>query len=222
MRMLTREEMARIRTSPLAPVTLARAKAATVRKLKNHRAEAIRDRLAALMRAAEPTAFALEAPARHAIRVSLIFEGWKWQDADAVAAAIVGAALALAGAKRPTWQQGQPEYTQDGYAPRERERCARCAKPLPEGNYRYCGPVCARAAKVDQNRRRDKEERYAKELIYRAAWTEKQPARQCPSCGVSFRPKRANSKYCSRECAHPTRQHNRRNVRMVCEAVRDE
>lgn len=208
--------------SPATRLRLSAVKPERVRKLAQHRRAAIRDAIAELMRTAEPTAFALEAPSRYGLRVALIFEGWSWGQADAEAALLVMAALSLAGAKRPTWGQGQPEYWQPGVIPRTRERCQRCAKPLPEGNYRFCGSVCAQAAKVDAHRRVDKEARNAKEKIMRVAWSKRQPARVCPCCGVSFQPKRSDRKFCSRACAADARRTARRSVRMVCEVVHDD
>ncbi len=206
--------------SPATRLRLSAVKPERVRKLAQHRRAAIRDALAAMMKEAEPTQFALEAPCRYGLRVALIFEGWGWGQADAEAALVVLAALAQAGARRPSWQQGQPEYTQDGHIPRTRERCQRCAAPLPEGNYRFCGPVCAKAYKIDRNRRADKEDRNAKDQAYRIAWSERQPPRVCPVCDKSFRPKRAgNQTYCSRACADDARRTAGRKVRMVCEAV---
>jgi hypothetical protein len=233
MLMMTPTALARLRSETRAPVTLAPVSSAPPKKLARHRREAIIDKLAAMMRRAEPTPFALEGPARAAIRARICMGGWRWGAADAAADDCVQAALARVGARRPDWKQGQPEYTQDGYAPRTRERCARCAKPLPEGNYRYCGPVCAKAADVDRRARQDKDERYAKEKIYRLAYAEKQQPRECQLCGTWFRPKHISNKYCSPKCGYEARDNARnaraeagriarRNMRVVCEAVHDD
>lgn len=220
--------LARTPAISLAPV---RQLPPRMRKLRRERRIAIRDALAEMMRTAEPTAFALEAPGRYALRVILICGGWTWGQADTEAALLVMAALQYVGAKRPTWKQGQPEYTQDGHAPRTRERCARCAKPLPEGNYRWCSDVCFHAALYDRRRRRDMDEINAKERIYRAAWSERQPPRECKACGRTFRPKRNNAQvYCSVACrddGHRSqlkapdqiRATDGRDVSMVCEGL---
>ncbi len=190
-----------------------------VKKLPRHRRVAIRDAIAELMKVAEPTAFSLEAPSRHGLRVALIFEGWSWGQADAEAALIVLSALHMAGARRPSWQMGQPEYCQPGVLPPPpRETCARCAAPLPEGARRYCSKVCYQAAAIDRNRRADAEERNAKEKVYRIAWSKRQPARLCPSCNRSFQPKRAAQKYCCDTCRHDARRLARRTVPRLCEA----
>lgn len=158
--------LAGLRAEPRATVTLARLECLEPRrKLTRQRREAIVDMLADLMREAEPTPFAVEGPARAAIRAALCMRDWRWGQADAAADDAIQTALGRIGAQRPTWQQGQPEWAQDGVIPRSRERCARCGKPFPENDAatwrKYCGPVCAQAAKVDRNRRRDREELYA-------------------------------------------------------------
>ncbi|PWB82665.1 MAG: hypothetical protein C3F11_10750 [Methylocystaceae bacterium] len=234
MLMISPDALLRLRSETRAPVTLALIRPAPVKKLPRHRREAIVDALAAMMREAELTPFAIEGPGRAAIRARLCMFGWRWGQADAAADEAVQAALARVGAKRPDWKQGQPEWTQDGVTPQTRERCARCAKPLPiddDAHWRkFCGPVCAQAAKVDRNRRRDKDERYAKEKIYRLAWAEKQQPRACKLCGTIFKPKRNNDYYCSRDCGDQSRvkafsasrRSRGREMQMVCEAVRTE
>jgi hypothetical protein len=196
----------------MAPATL-------IRRLRPDRRTAIRDALAALMREVAPTPFVVEGPGRAGVRARLCTAGWRWGQADAEAAAIIESALKKVGAKRPTWQQGQSEYTQEGHAPILRERCKRCAKPLPEGALRYCGPVCAKAAKVDQHSRRDKEAVSLALKAYRAAWIERQPERECPVCRKGFRQKQAAQQYCSRACYHDARRLARRNMPVVCKGL---
>jgi predicted nucleic acid-binding Zn ribbon protein len=212
----------------LAPVTLARVAASNpVKRLPSHRRAAIRNVIAGLMREVEPTPFAAEGPCRAGVRSRLCLDGWPWGQADAAAADVVQAALSEVGAKRPTWRQGQPEFTQDGYAPLTRERCARCAKPLPEGNRKYCGPLCAKAARNDWKHRQDKEAAYAATKAYRAAWSKRQPERTCPVCGKAFQPKHKHSKICSKSCWNNALREDARlarlagggKVQMVCEGL---
>jgi hypothetical protein len=205
------------------------------KQLRRNRRIAIADRLAAIMRRAEPTPFSLEGPLRAGVRAALCLAGWRWPAADAEARILTLRALQLVGAKRPRWIEGQPEYTQPGVRPPPRETCARCAKPLPEENYRYCSSVCARAAYLDRARNRDREELNAKRKAYLVAWSERQPARECKACGRSFQPKRNDSAtLCSNACrddwnrthlrrpAEEARGADGRGLRMVCEAVRTE
>lgn len=112
------------------------------RKLNGQHRRRLIEGTADILRRGDPTAFAFEAFCRHGIRSGLCLKGWNWTDADAAATDIVSAALRQIGARRPTWQQGQPEYTQDGVIVNERTRCIRCGWRLPEGHRKFCGPVC--------------------------------------------------------------------------------
>jgi predicted nucleic acid-binding Zn ribbon protein len=169
-------------------------------KLPRHRRIAIRETLAELMRAVEPTPFAAEGPCRAGVRSRLCLDGWSWVQADAEAALLVMSALQQVGAKRPSWQQGQPEYTQQAVLPVGRETCKRCGKPLPEGNVKYCGPVCFKSARNDAERRRYSEEKLIAQKAAKAAWSQRQPERSCPVCGKAFRPKEPRQKICSDAC----------------------
>lgn len=112
------------------------------RKLTKDRSRSIREKIVPIMRAVEPTPFAAEGPCRAGIRSSLCLQGWSWQEADDAAALVVAAALHVVGARRPTWYEGQPEWTQPGALPIERERCAFCRGRLPEGHWRFCCREC--------------------------------------------------------------------------------
>lgn len=124
------------------PATRLRSTAEPVKRINRDRQKAIRDKVAAIMRAVEPTPFAAEGPCRAGIRSALCLQGWRWPDADAAAAEIVAAALHIVGAKRPTWYQGQPEWTQPGALPVLRDRCKRCRGPIPEGRRMFCCFEC--------------------------------------------------------------------------------
>jgi predicted nucleic acid-binding Zn ribbon protein len=174
------------------------------KRLSRDRSKAIRDKIVVIMRHVEPTPFAAEGPCRHGIRASLCLQGWRWANADAVAAEIVAAALNIAGAKRPNWYEGQPEWTQPGALPILRERCARCSKPLPEGHRLWCSDVCAHAAKMDRQRQRWDEESYAQWKALKAAWIERQPEQRCEGCDRLFKPKRKGQRYCRYDCTRIT------------------
>lgn len=100
------------------------------------------DQTVAVMRKGEPSVFAFEGFMRHGIRSGLCRRGWTWHDADETAADIVGAALARLGAKRPTWQQAQPEWVQFGVTLIERVRCVNCGWQLPAGHTKFCSRRC--------------------------------------------------------------------------------
>lgn len=111
------------------------------------------DQAAAIMRRGEPSVFAFEGLMRHGLRSGLCLRGWSWSDADELAADVVRSALNQIGAKRPTYQQGQPEWTQEGVIMIERERCVRCGWRLPEFAWKFCERRCADAHNAMLRRR---------------------------------------------------------------------
>lgn len=116
-----------------------------VRKLNRDRRSHMVRLVADILRGAEPTPFAFEATCRHRIRAALCLKGWSWQEADDIGKDIVEAALRQVGAVRPTWKEGQPEYTQEGHVPADRTRCIRCNRPLEGYQRKFCGSLCANA-----------------------------------------------------------------------------
>ena len=170
------------------------------RKLNRDRQRVLVDRIADLMRAAEPTAFAAEGPCRSGIRSSLCLQAWPWKTADAVAAEITHAALNIARAKRPSWYEGQPDWTRPGALPIERERCANCNKRLPDLRPKFCCDECKNFYHGRRRDKADREQKLVKEQAYRAAWSARQPARTCETCGKPFQPRSRNQKLCSRGC----------------------
>lgn len=139
------------------------------KRLTKDRARSIQQKIVVIMREVEPTPFAAEGPCRHGIRASLCLQGWNWAEADAAAHEIVTGALNIAGAKRPTWKEGQPEWTQDGALPILRERCIRCRSPLPEGHYKFCSKVCSDGYHADRNNAHAAAVRLAARLAHQAA-----------------------------------------------------
>ncbi|WP_444462565.1 hypothetical protein [Rhodobacter capsulatus] len=88
----------------------------------------------------------LEGPLRAGIRSDLCLQGWGWCAADLLAREVLEDAFRIAGAMiRPTWNEGQPEWTIEAGTLIERTRCVRCHKPLPEGHHKYCGDICGSA-----------------------------------------------------------------------------
>lgn len=116
-------------------------------RLGKDRSEAIVAGLRRLMRhefvqGRTATLFGLEGPLRHAMRETLCLQGWHWADADDTAQQLVAAALASFWVIRPTWNEGQPEWTIEQGTLIARTRCARCHAPLPEGHYKFCSRLC--------------------------------------------------------------------------------
>ena len=128
--------------------------------------------VATILKTGEPTRFALEAACRHSLRSALCLKGVQWAQADAIAADIVAAALRQIGAVRPTWQQGQPEWAQDGHNPVERERCRQCSGKLPDDDYSgrrvFCSSTCRTNWHMTVFRRKTKADDAAREIIIRA------------------------------------------------------
>src|SRR5690606_914919 len=128
---------------PWTPTLKAEAKPRP-RQLNRDKRRHLIDTVARLMKAAKESGAAatllnFEGPCRHGLRSRLCLEGWPWQDADAMAADIVATAMRQIGAQRPTWAEGQPEWSQQGAgALIERTRCAHCGSPLPDENRKYC------------------------------------------------------------------------------------
>ncbi len=170
------------------------------RKLSKDRRRTIRERIVLLMRAIEPTPFAAEGPCRHGVRSALCLEGWPWLQADGAAAEIIAAALSTVGAKRPTWYEGQPEWTQPGALPIQRERCIRCGKRLPEGHFKFCSKDCSDALHEERQSSRLREEEMLRARAYRAAYRASAPEQRCEGCGGMFRPGKKGQRYCRPAC----------------------
>jgi hypothetical protein len=84
----------------------------------------------------------LEGPLRASIRSDLCLQGWRWKDADDLAKDVLAAAHSRVGAKRPSWNEGQLEWTIEAGTLIERTRCVHCHKPLPEGHFKFCSHHC--------------------------------------------------------------------------------
>jgi hypothetical protein len=82
------------------------------------------------------------------LRAEMCLRSIPWRDADEAARAVVIEALTAIGAKRPSWQEGQPEWTDGGVIRETRTLCANCEGPLPEGHKVYCGKICGDAARA--------------------------------------------------------------------------
>lgn len=143
-----------------------------------------------VLRQAEPTPFAFEGMARHWLRAQACLEGMRWAAADQHAKEIVSSALYRLGARRPTWAEGQPEWTQPGVLNPARETCAHCGKNLPEGHYRFCSKICARARhhRLQEQDQRRAEMAFTNQSV-RSRWRSKLPDRRCLHCEEPFQPR---------------------------------
>lgn len=84
----------------------------------------------------------LEGPLRAALRADLCRKAWQWADADAATRLLLEEVFRKAGAERPDWYEGQPEWTIEAGTLIERTRCVRCHNPLPEGHHKFCSRLC--------------------------------------------------------------------------------
>ena len=102
--------------------------------------------------------FGLEGTLRAGIRSDLCLQGWRWQDANDVAKLLVDEALRIARAERPSWYEGQPEWTIRERLLIERTRCIKCHKPLPPENHKFCSYLCGHAYRENQRLKRNASE----------------------------------------------------------------
>jgi hypothetical protein len=86
--------------------------------------------------------FGLEGPLRHGIRSDLCLQGWPWKLADLMAREMLEDAFRTVNATRPSWNEGQLEWTIEAGTLIDRTRCVRCHGPLPEGRPKFCSDLC--------------------------------------------------------------------------------
>lgn len=113
--------------------------------------------------------FGLEGPLRAGIRSDLCRQGWGWLTADLCARDLLDDAFRVARAVRPTWDQGQPEWTIEAGTLIERTRCARhgCGHDLPEGHHKFCSRLCAQAHSANIIRIKEASEESALDIAVR-------------------------------------------------------
>jgi hypothetical protein len=166
----------------------------------------LRDEVADCVRTGEPTPFAYEASCRHGLRSSLVLRGWKWARADFIANEIVVDALRIIGAKRPSWYEGQPEFTR---TVQERLRCAnkKCGKPIERESDQvmlYCSEPCRQRTKSERQAVDRRKEQAAASRAWRAAARAAGPLRLCELCSAPFNALDITGKkpqrFCSRTC----------------------
>lgn len=159
------------------------------------------------------TPFEMEGPVRAGIRSALCLQGEGWYVADNAAASSLVAAYQKMGVSRPTWDQGQREFTTP------EENCLCCGMLVPDElatgrtKSRYCSDVCAKSALV----KREFETRRTSDAAYLNAYLTiqrmKHGVKACKQCGVLFRPLFDGGEFCSHSCAT---SHNRRLTNISC------
>jgi len=143
--------------------------------------------------------FEHEASCRHGLRQVLCLDGHGWHEADAEARAVVAEALLYLGAVRPSWIEGQREYTTPI------ENCQNCGGPLDEADKgkhrRFCSYSCADASRTYREELVSYVEASARSGSHYLLRKESRPLRNCAWCGKAFRPSRDDSRTCSPACA---------------------
>lgn len=164
--------------------------------------KALVDRIMDGMRDWRLTPFENEAPVWQALRSGLCLAGHSWTKADLEALSLVDECLRLMGAKRPDWEQGQPDYALGG------DYCAWCQRPLSDDDEltgrarRHCSAECARAA-LQHRAFRERSHRDAQwAAAYRVVVQAAMGKRRCDTCGKDFYPSigRLEQRFCSSRC----------------------
>jgi hypothetical protein len=114
------------------------------------------------------TPLAYEALFRQVIRSELCLQGWRWTPADQVASDLVAVVLNILQVKRPSWNEGQREWTVEGGTLIERTRCAHCGNKLQEGQLKFCGKPCRNVYHLRQMYMRQGDEAYTSKKA--SAW----------------------------------------------------
>ncbi len=184
-------------------------------RMEKHRRETIIAAIVRILDCGRSSKFEYEAAAHHGLRSGLCLEGQQWAAADKSADEIVKEALHRIGATRPTWWQGQPEWTQFAFAPIDRFFCERCGSLIPEDRtstgrnpVRFYSSLCSRAAKSTRHWRMRARMTAAERAAMVAATADARRdahaeamTKTCEHCGTAFRAVQSARRYCSHRCA---------------------
>ena len=170
------------------------------RILKGERRDHVVARVTAILRTWTFSPFQYEASCRNGLRLAFILKGYSWQRSNDEALAIVAEALANLRAKRPTWEEGQREYSTP------REDCNYCGGPLDETHVtrgqRFCSKDCAKFALINRDYEWSWRADNTAWSAYRLIRRDDMPKKRCVHCGSVFHPSMNNpdQKYCSQAC----------------------
>lgn len=142
--------------------------------------------------------FEHEGAVRAGLRSGLCLQGFAWRLSDFEAASLVEAGLTRMGAERPTWEQGQPDYTDSP------DFCSWCRGPLDDEtrtrSQRFCSAECAALALEHRAWKSSQYPGMVLRSAFRLIAKEKAPPRTCDYCGKSFRSEREDARFCSSRC----------------------
>jgi len=186
------------------PVTLPRIRTADQRIHKGEARRAMVGKAIDLLRGWRLTPFEHEGPTRAGMRSGFVREGFLWPIADLESEALIGEALQVMGANRPTWYQGQPEYSYG------REYCATCRGPLDAEaiarHDRFCSTECRTVMRQHRNDNYHYAAAAQSKLAHAVARRESIPKRDCAWCGTEFQPATPDAETCSMACAAKHRE----------------
>ncbi|WP_288427089.1 hypothetical protein [uncultured Agrobacterium sp.] len=152
--------------------------------------------------------FEKEAITRHTLRAALCMKGHSWAVSDAEAASLVHAAFMNIGVPRPSWDQGQLEYSDVN------SLCAWCMKEIPDSLQglkrlvRFCSVECAKTAFVIRDYASSQRENQIARSALALISTSKTTVRECSHCGDAFHPTTSQKKrmFCSIKCTAASKQ----------------
>ncbi len=207
-----------------APYLAAKKESRIIARLEHHRRDAMIQATIEILDGWHASKFQFEGPCRHGLRAGLCLDGESWAVADKIAAEVISEALHVLGAARPSWQEGQQEWTQDGYAPQERWHCKHCGKPLTlhdepqSGNVRqFCDEFCRNHHRIKLISSLKRSVGRAEVAATLAALAKRRNENSdiahtifCEACGKPFmsgrrvkgEPMKMGKRFCSKKCAN--------------------
>lgn len=152
-------------TNALANKLTRRERDAARQRLSKDRAEHVVGHLCAITRHALAmgriiTPLSYEALFRRVIRSELCLQGWPWKAADETALGLVAVVFAILQVKRPSWSEGQPEWTIERGTLIARTRCAHCGNKLEGDQLKFCSAPCRNTYHLRQMYMRQGDENY--------------------------------------------------------------
>lgn len=143
--------------------------------------------------------FENEGSVRAGMRSALCLKGYGWNRSDRQVEDIVAQALRLMGAERPSFEQGQPAYSNGT------DFCHWCFCPIDEEDRsrrrRFCTPECAQIGLQYMTRKTTHHYGAVLRSAIRMIDREKAEPQECGYCGDMFKSDRSNQRFCSSRCA---------------------
>lgn len=143
------------------------------------------------------TPFENEGPMIAAIRSALCLEGHSWPLAHNEASTLMAEGLRTIGASRPSWLEGQHQYTDTP------DRCSWCAGPMPEDAtrlQRFCDSSCAKSAIEYRGNKAQRHFDAVQRAAYRLITKRAAPELTCEYCDKRFQSDRNDARFCSTRC----------------------